>query len=61
MAAHTATQPLSVSPASVRTAAALLPERRTLVAPGLPEPKERGSGNPIARVTTTANGIEPTR
>ena len=35
---HTATKPLTPSPSSVSAAAALLPVRSTLVAPGLPEP-----------------------
>ena len=37
-AASTGTTPLSASSSSVATAAFLLPERSTLVAPGLPEP-----------------------
>src|SRR5690606_29549435 len=60
-ASMTATQPLAASPSSVRTAAVLLPLRRTLVAPGLPEPKLRGSRRPIIRLTSTANDTEPIR
>ena len=37
-ASQTANQPLAPSPISVTSAAALLPVRSTLVAPGLPEP-----------------------
>ena len=37
-ASHTASQPLAQSPTSVAIAAFLLPERRTLVAPGFFEP-----------------------
>src|SRR5690606_18735552 len=57
----TATAPLAASPSKVSTAAFLLPERSTLVAPGLPDPKLRGSCRPMRRLTTTANGIEPSR
>ncbi len=38
LATHTATKPLTPSPSRVSAAAALLPVRSTLVAPGLPEP-----------------------
>ena len=43
VASATATQPFAASPISVRTAAVLLPLRNTFVAPGLREPKVRGS------------------
>ena len=42
-------------------AAVLLPERSTLVAPGLPLPNVRGSDKPIARLTMTANDNDPIR
>jgi hypothetical protein len=57
----TAIQPFAPSPSSVRAAAVFLPLRKTLVAPGLREPNVRGSGSLIARLTITANGIEPIR
>src|SRR5690606_3353610 len=59
--AKTASQPLAASPSSVRAAAVLLPVRNTLVAPGFLEPKLRGAARPMARLTTTANGIDPSR
>jgi hypothetical protein len=39
----------------------LLPERSTLVAPGLPDPYVRGSAKPIERLTMTAKGTDPIR
>src|ERR1700712_1229947 len=57
----TATAPLSASSSSVRTAATLLPLRSTLVAPGLPEPYDRGSSRRIARDTITAKLSDPSR
>jgi hypothetical protein len=39
----------------------LLPVRKTLVAPGFLEPCVWGSGKPIARLTTTANEIDPSK
>ncbi len=42
-------------------AASLFPERSTLVAPGLPEPYERGSARPMTELTITAKEIEPIR
>jgi len=60
-ASTTATQPLSASPRSVSAAAALRPVRSTLVAPGLPDPKLRGSGRCMARLTITANDSEPSK
>jgi len=60
-ASTTATQPFSASPSRVNAAAALRPVRSTLVAPGLPEPKLRGSGSPMSLLTMTANDREPMR
>jgi hypothetical protein len=56
-----ASQPLAASPSRVNNAASLLPVRSTLVAPGLPEPKLRGSDRPKAFETITAKGSEPIR
>ena len=60
-ASHTANQPFAQSPASVTIAAALLPLRSTLVAPGFPEPYLRGSSRPNSRLDRIANGTEPMR
>ena len=49
------------SSSSVTTAAALLPERKTLVAPGFLLPNVRGSDKPMRRLTMTANDREPSR
>ncbi len=57
----TGSQPLAASSSKVTTAAALLPERSTLVAPGFLLPKVRGSLRPMARLTITANDSEPSR
>jgi hypothetical protein len=57
----TGSQPLAASSSSVITAAGLLPERSTLVAPGFLLPKVRGSLRPMARLTMTAKLSEPTR
>jgi hypothetical protein len=61
VAMNIASQPLAASPIRVSAAAALLPLRSTLVAPGLPEPKLRGSARRKARETITAKGTEPSR
>jgi hypothetical protein len=50
-----------MSPASVTIAGFLPPSRSTLVAPGLPEPSLRGSGNPARRQTMMALDSEPSR
>ena len=57
----TGSQPLAASSSSVITAAALLPERSTLVAPGFLLPKVRGSSSLMTRLTMTAKLSEPTR
>ena len=57
----TATQPLPESPSNVNIAAALLPLRKTLVAPGFIEPKVRGSGNLKIQLATTANETDPSK
>ena len=58
---RTATVPFSMSPTSVAAASFLLPVRRTLVAPILPEPMLRRSGPPESRVRMIPKGMEPSR
>src|SRR5882672_7923774 len=58
-ASKTVTNPFATSPSSVTSAAAFRPLRRTLVAPGLPEPYERGSGNWNIQLATIAKETEP--
>ena len=60
-ATSTDNTPLRTSPARVSPAPTLLPRRSTLVAPGFPEPSERGSGSCIARDTRTALETEPSK
>ncbi len=60
-AMRTGMRPLSRSPSNVIAAAFLLPVRNMLVAPGLPDPKLRGSGRPIMRATKIDVDIEPIR
>ena len=57
----TGTRPLQASSSRVTSAAGLLPERSTLVAPGFLLPKVRGSDSPMTRLTITAKASEPTR
>ena len=60
-APHTGNIPFRTSKISTATAAPLPPIRNTLVAPGLPEPLVRGSGNPHKRQTRMALEMEPQR
>jgi len=60
-ASKTAVVPLSASHSKVAAARPLRPVRSTLVAPILPEPMVRTSGPPAARVSSSPNGIEPSR
>ena len=53
--------PLSASPNSVSNAAVLLPERKTLVAPGLPLPTVRGSDKLKSLEQIMALEIEPSK
>ena len=46
---------------SVSAASPLLPVRSTLVAPILPEPISRTSPLPASRVSSSPNGIDPSR
>jgi len=53
--------PLAASSRSVARASFLLPVRRTLVAPILPEPMARKSVSPKMRVRINPNGTDPAR
>ena len=57
----TATVPLSMSPMRVAAASPRRPVRSTLVAPILPDPMVRMSVVPANRVSSSPNGIEPSR
>ena len=57
----TAAAPFARSSSKVRAASPLLPVRRTLVAPILPEPIWRRSRVPPSRVIRSPKGIEPSR
>ena len=53
--------PFRTSPSNVIAAASLLPERKTLVAPGLPLPTLRGSSKRKSLETMIALEKEPKR
>ena len=55
----TGSRPFTKSPARVMAAGFLPPRRSTLVAPGLPDPSLRGSGNPSALQTKIAAETDP--
>jgi hypothetical protein len=58
---NTAATPFPTSKTRVTAANTLLPVRSTLVAPILPEPTRRMSPIPPSRVSSSPNGIEPSR
>ncbi|MNY68544.1 hypothetical protein D3C86_2063300 [compost metagenome] len=60
-ASQTGSIPLRISNTSTAAAATRPPIRRTLVAPGFPEPFSRGSGSLAIRQTRIALEIEPHR
>jgi len=60
-AAITGITPLIMSPSRAMAAAFLPPKRSTLVAPGLLEPRVRGSGSPMSLQTMMALESEPSR
>jgi transcription antitermination protein NusB len=57
----TGTKPLTASPNKVSAAAFLLPSLKTLVAPGFPDPTDRGDGKPINLQIMIALLIDPKR
>ncbi len=57
----TGSAPLPASSSSVAAARPLRPVRSTLVAPILPEPIARRSPAPASRVSSSPNGIDPSK